>query len=152
MCYVCVVSVCSYMGLFVCIRKPTNNICSSVRQESARWQPCKHNVPTLNSLWCSCCSHMPLIPSACEVQGPLQLCLRSGAVGGLLTCRHGAFHCQCLPIPSHLRSLADPATPTTLLRKHCSPTVQHRLTQRRGMTERMWFAALKCTLITTVHC
>lgn len=42
---------------------------------------------------------MPLIPSVCEVQRPLWLCLRSGAVGGLLTCRHGAFHCQCLPIP-----------------------------------------------------
>jgi len=55
----------------------------------------------------------------CKVQRPLQLCLSSGAVGGLLTCRHGAFLCQCLPVPCHVKSLADPVTPTTLLRKHC---------------------------------
>lgn len=112
-------SVRSCISLFVCtrrvhkllIRTPGENLMAALSTQCA----------TLYSLWCSCCSHMPLMPSVSEVQSPFQLCLRSGAVGGLLPCRHGTFHCQCLPIPSHLRSLADPVMPTTRLRKHCTP-------------------------------
>lgn len=91
-------SVCSYMSLFVCIRRVHKQYLLVRTPRKYLMTALSTQLATLYSVRCSCCSHMPLTPSVSEVQGPLQLCLRSGAVGGPLTCRHGAFHCQCLPV------------------------------------------------------
>lgn len=91
-------SVCSFMSLFVCIGSVHQQYLLIRTSRKYLMTVLSTRPVTLYSLGRSCCLHMPLIPSVSKVQSPPRLCLRSGPVGGPLTCRHGAFHCQCLTI------------------------------------------------------
>lgn len=144
---------CSYMSTFICIGKNPQTIsaCSRAKKvaqldDSLVNTKCRPRILML----------MLFTPAfdticVCSLESFPALFEEPSSWWSSLTCRHGAFHC-------HPRCLADPATPTTLPRKHCTHCLYDTTTHRDvGCLRGCGFAAsicvhFKAVLNMLVHC